>query len=173
MHEKLVFHNRPQLVLVTSNSSISSWNEVTNHVAPSLTRDLTMLPPKPINASWTIVWLFQKCSYLGAVHKRNLHKITKNWPPSPLVRTGSPPLSVRTHYKFQKILKFFVPKSADVRNLKKPPLPLSAKCPHCTNPLLPTADVFYGRPLTFLQSKLSIVLLRKFFSFSAQQKVEF
>jgi len=83
---------------------------------------------------------------LGAVCKRHPHKIAKNWPPLPLpvnVCTGSIPLSVRTHQKFQKIWIFFAPKSADVRIWRRP-LHLVHKMSELDKPSPPDCGLFYG-----------------------------
>jgi len=65
----------------------------------------------------------------GAVHKRCLHKIAKNWPPLSL-STKCPhwlnsSLSERTHHKFQKIRSFLLQK---VRTSASEELPL-LPCP--------------------------------------------
>jgi len=87
-----------------------------------------------------------------AVHKRRPHKIAKSDPPSPLSAKcphGSippPSLSVRTHHKFRKILKFFAPKSADVRIWRNPlpQCPRNIRTGQTPSPL--TADVFMDGP---------------------------
>jgi len=72
------------------------------------------------------------------------------WPFNPL-----PPLFVRTHKKFRKILFFFSPKSVHVRIWRTPP------CPHWTK-LPMTADFFCGRLLMtkILFSWRLVILLR-------------
>jgi len=83
----------------------------------------------------------------GSAHDGRPHKIAKNWPLS-LIRTGSNLLSVRTHYKFGKILCFLRQKMRTSA--------FDYLCLHWTTLPL-TADVFYGQPLTmntvFLESK--------------------
>jgi len=56
------------------------------------------------------------------------HKISKNCPPSLLVRKMSA-LDQRTHHKFRKIRCFT--KSAEI-HIWRPPSPLFEKCPHWT-----------------------------------------
>jgi len=72
-------------------------------------------------------WDYKICSlmYCKAVNKRRRHEITKNLPPPSLVRMGIP--------KISKNPKSFLPKSAD--NVRIWRTPLSANCPHWTNPI--------------------------------------
>jgi len=76
---------------------------------------------------------------IGTVHKERPHKIAKNWPVRKMSVLAQLPLSVRTHYKFRKILLSFLHQK--VRTSASEETPLSAKCsnwttlPECERPL--------------------------------------
>jgi len=97
------------------------------------------------------VKITERLETLGAVHKRRPHKID----PYPLVRADTPNIS--KIFLLQKV------RTSAFEEIPSPS-PLSEKCPHWTNSP-PTADVFYGRPLTPLHP-LMCSSLRKIFSHS-------
>jgi len=77
---------------------------------------------------------------------------------SALAQPPSSPYSCGHTKNFEKSGVTFT-KECGRPHLKNPPSPLSAKCPHWTNPLPPDCGLLYGQPLITLTCEPTILAL--------------